>query len=60
MLKITLEIKEDETKENCKLTLKNPTQKQVDSATENEKVACANVQNAIIQAINELNTNKNN
>lgn len=52
MLKITIQVTEDKTREKCTVKMINP--KDVSKATENEKRACAMVINQIEKSLNEI------
>ena len=52
MLKITIQIQEDKQKDKCTVKMINP--KDLSKSTENEKKACAMVQNQIEKALNEI------
>lgn len=52
MLKITIHVTEDKTREKCTVKMINP--KDVSKATENEKRACAMVINQIEKSLNEI------
>lgn len=52
MLKITIQVTEDKSKEKCTVKMINP--KDLSKASENEKRACAMVINQIEKSLNEI------
>lgn len=52
MLKITIQVTEDKTKEKCTVKMINP--KDLSKASEVEKCACAMVINQIEKSLNEI------
>lgn len=52
MLKITIQVQEDQNKEKCTVKMINP--KDLSKATENEKRACAMVINQITKSLKEI------
>lgn len=54
MLKIILTVKDNKDKKSCDVVIKNPTQKEIDNASQEEKNACANVLNHVKLALENL------
>ena len=52
MLKITIQVQEDQNKEKCTVKMINP--KDLSKSTENEKRTCAMVINQITKALQEI------
>ena len=52
MLKITIEVQEDKTRDNCQVTIKN--QKDLSKCSENEKRTGAMVRNEIEKVLHKL------